>query len=112
MCFNDICVVFFFFSSRRRHTSGALVTGVQTCALPICSSSSGRPVPGTTLHLPTTIDTGSAGSLLFLEETVRTELKTVNNLLSPDEDAGPRPTIKARDTEHARYAASGPFQGP
>src|SRR3546814_18338478 len=26
---------FFFFSSRRRHTSGALVTGVQTCALPI-----------------------------------------------------------------------------
>src|SRR3546814_8742754 len=28
------CVVLFF-SSRRRHTSGALVTGVQTCALPI-----------------------------------------------------------------------------
>src|SRR3546814_4254675 len=27
----------FFFSSRRRHTRGALVTGVQTCALPICS---------------------------------------------------------------------------
>src|SRR3546814_10599351 len=27
--------VFFFFSSRRRHTSSALVTGVQTCALPI-----------------------------------------------------------------------------
>src|SRR3546814_7898062 len=29
----------FFFSSRRRHTSCALVTGVQTCALPICSIS-------------------------------------------------------------------------
>src|SRR3546814_7079663 len=28
----DIC---FFFSSRRRHTRCALVTGVQTCALPI-----------------------------------------------------------------------------
>src|SRR3546814_7069349 len=28
--------VFFFFSSRRRHTRCALVTGVQTCALPIC----------------------------------------------------------------------------
>src|SRR3546814_14269758 len=27
----------FFFSSRRRHTSCALVTGVQTCALPISS---------------------------------------------------------------------------
>src|SRR3546814_9652357 len=29
-----MCVVFFF-SSRRRHTRCALVTGVQTCALPI-----------------------------------------------------------------------------
>src|SRR3546814_4242803 len=28
-------VFFFFFSSRRRHTRCALVTGVQTCALPI-----------------------------------------------------------------------------
>src|SRR3546814_6233731 len=27
--------VLFFFLSRRRHTRGALVTGVQTCALPI-----------------------------------------------------------------------------
>src|SRR3546814_7978729 len=27
--------LFFFFSSRRRHTICALVTGVQTCALPI-----------------------------------------------------------------------------
>src|SRR3546814_5073314 len=30
-----ICIVSFFFSSRRRHTICALVTGVQTCALPI-----------------------------------------------------------------------------
>src|SRR3546814_3905856 len=29
--------LFFFFSSRRRHTRCALVTGVQTFALPICS---------------------------------------------------------------------------
>src|SRR3546814_1170343 len=28
-------LLFFFFSSRRRHTRFALVTGVQTCALPI-----------------------------------------------------------------------------
>src|SRR3546814_7531366 len=32
-CFYSCC---FFFSSRRRHTRCALVTGVQTCALPIC----------------------------------------------------------------------------
>src|SRR3546814_10212403 len=31
LCFG----LFFFFSSRRRHTRCALVTGVQTCALPI-----------------------------------------------------------------------------
>src|SRR3546814_7962872 len=30
-----VLLVFFFFSSRRRHTRCALVTGVQTCALPI-----------------------------------------------------------------------------
>src|SRR3546814_8999909 len=30
-------ILFFFFSSRRRHTRCALVTGVQTCALPIYS---------------------------------------------------------------------------
>src|SRR3546814_6178944 len=29
------CIILFF-SSRRRHTRCALVTGVQTCALPIC----------------------------------------------------------------------------
>src|SRR3546814_3047642 len=33
MCF----VWVFFFTSRRRHTRCALVTGVQTCALPICA---------------------------------------------------------------------------
>src|SRR3546814_3063692 len=38
----------FFFSSRRRHTRCALVTGVQTCALPI-SELTGRLAPGLTL---------------------------------------------------------------
>src|SRR3546814_4706928 len=31
----SVVFYFFFFSSRRRHTRCALVTGVQTCALPI-----------------------------------------------------------------------------
>src|SRR3546814_2878101 len=38
MCFQWLLffwLSFFFFSSRRRHTRCALVTGVQTCALPI-----------------------------------------------------------------------------
>src|SRR3546814_10175031 len=33
---HPLLIMFFFFSSRRRHTRCALVTGVQTCALPIC----------------------------------------------------------------------------
>src|SRR3546814_10277808 len=36
-------LLFFFFSSRRRHTRCALVTGVQTCALPIFGSRRIRP---------------------------------------------------------------------
>src|SRR3546814_13825745 len=36
MCSIASVFVCFFFSSRRRHTRCALVTGVQTCALPIC----------------------------------------------------------------------------
>src|SRR3546814_18739406 len=40
LCWASLCGVafrVFFFSSRRRHTRCALVTGVQTCALPICA---------------------------------------------------------------------------
>src|SRR3546814_7833646 len=39
-------VFFFFFSSRRRHTRCALVTGVQTCALPISEMSNFYCLPG------------------------------------------------------------------
>src|SRR3546814_8661064 len=47
--------VLFFFSSRRRHTRCALVTGVQTCALPICYRAiylSGGGVAAGSLGLP------------------------------------------------------------
>src|SRR3546814_3575536 len=42
----DVCFLFFF-SSRRRHTRCALVTGVQTCALPIYDSKKARAMWGT-----------------------------------------------------------------
>src|SRR3546814_1412200 len=49
-CLCVFFLLFFFFSSRRRHTRCALVTGVQTCALPICCSWAGcwawHPGPG------------------------------------------------------------------
>src|SRR3546814_9155933 len=38
-----VCWFVFFFSSRRGHTRCALVTGVQTCALPICRLADARP---------------------------------------------------------------------
>src|SRR3546814_3380237 len=48
-CIFDVCYcVFFFFSSRRRHTRCALVTGVQTCALPISIG----PIPGELTGIP------------------------------------------------------------
>src|SRR3546814_5057555 len=47
LCLVSIICVCFFFSSRRRHTRCALVTGVQTCALPIC-------------HVPETLDITAA----------------------------------------------------
>src|SRR3546814_9896060 len=39
LCPSMLYFVFFFVSSRRRHTRCALVTGVQTCALPISDNS-------------------------------------------------------------------------
>src|SRR3546814_9326562 len=41
MLFVVVVDIYFFFSSRRRHTRCALVTGVQTCALPICENGFG-----------------------------------------------------------------------
>src|SRR3546814_10189241 len=41
---------FFFFSSRRRHTRCALVTGVQTCALPISACASSARIRGFPPH--------------------------------------------------------------
>src|SRR3546814_5097982 len=41
LCSIVCIIVFFFFSSRRRHTRCALVTGVQTCALPILQGPAG-----------------------------------------------------------------------
>src|SRR3546814_6831543 len=62
------CVLFlFFFSSRRRHTRCALVTGVQTCALPIFTA----PRPKTTkLAVPKPdIDNYAKGALDALTDT-------------------------------------------
>src|SRR3546814_13785136 len=58
MLSSHFLVSLFFFSSRRRHTRCALVTGVQTCALPISTTVAffllvnyGKPIPYTGLGL-------------------------------------------------------------
>src|SRR3546814_5422737 len=46
-----MCVLFYFVASRRRHTRCALVTGVQTCALPISTKPDAPPAELQTLTL-------------------------------------------------------------
>src|SRR3546814_20106864 len=56
---------FFFFSSRRRHTRCALVTGVQTCALPISRPSAREPPTGYGTYLSSFASPGSTTGRRF-----------------------------------------------
>src|SRR3546814_4799482 len=61
--------VIFFFSSRRRHTRCALVTGVQTCALPIL-----RPNPSLAIDAENVAGSGPYRALGGAEVTATIEL--------------------------------------
>src|SRR3546814_6203060 len=56
----------FFCASRRRHTSCALVTGVQTCALPILVDY-GRSLSAVSEHGPAAFYTGALGAGIVSE---------------------------------------------
>src|SRR3546814_4762140 len=85
---------FFFFSSRRRHTRCALVTGVQTCALPIWFL--GKALRGLKhWEKPATLNTdkapsyGAAITELKREgkldrETAHRQVKYLNNVIEAD----------------------------
>src|SRR3546814_4338352 len=60
-----LCWLFFFFSSRRRHTRCALVTGVQTCALPILSVTAVMALASVVGASVMTGDGGLAGGTAF-----------------------------------------------
>src|SRR3546814_13269219 len=57
------CMSMFFFSSRRRHTRCALVTGVQTCALPIYVSSVTNSAEGQVIGVRAGVALSSGGTV-------------------------------------------------
>src|SRR3546814_1839001 len=63
---------YFFFSSRRRHTRCALVTGVQTCALPICAPGANKGSDG---GVRACVD--ASITYLALSSTFRRQIETV-----------------------------------
>src|SRR3546814_8440475 len=76
----DLCV---FFSSRRRHTRCALVTGVQTCALPISLASdikfpalTGR-IVDTADQIPADQEAALDAELTAFEKATRSEARRV-----------------------------------
>src|SRR3546814_1621743 len=80
-----VLVVCFFFSSRRRHTRCALVTGVQTCALPIYGGS-----------LPATRDVGG-----FQIRNITAYQKFVGTQ-TIDQDVSPLPLVRGDFTIGSR----------
>src|SRR3546814_2842837 len=78
------CVCIFFFSSRRRHTRCALVTGVQTCALPIFFEPemliAGRAMAGAMERLrPLLAETGVETIGKFLMGTVKGDVHDIRS---------------------------------
>src|SRR3546814_3810164 len=69
MVFDMWILDFFFFASRRRHTRCALVTGVQTCALPIYQA--GR--HGHTIEQTGSLPEGLAGADVIYATRVQKE---------------------------------------
>src|SRR3546814_659146 len=76
-----LCVSGFFFSSRRRHTRCALVTGVQTCALPIYCIDDYAAHPGVDADHIGRLDAGltKAADLVFVAPPTLLEAKKALN---------------------------------
>src|SRR3546814_7271893 len=75
------CCFLFFFSSRRRHTRCALVTGVQTCALPISEVEAFLSHLATDRHVSASTQNQALAALLFLyRQVLAIELPWLENL--------------------------------
>src|SRR3546814_19460424 len=79
-----LIIIVFFFSSRRRHTRCALVTGVQTCALPIWSrwarpEHEKRNTTMATIGTFTSTENGFTGSIRTLALNLKARIARVEN---------------------------------
>src|SRR3546814_9713228 len=93
----------FFFSSRRRHTRCALVTGVQTCALPIFSD----------FTTPTTVyrfDTSTGEITIFAQPKIAFDptAYVTQQLFYPSKDGTPIPMFLIRRADVAQSGKSAP----
>src|SRR3546814_9353480 len=88
----------FFFSSRRRHTRCALVTGVQTCALPISGQADQVKIFGEDEHK----QYRHGGCDLFAREPGRSEERRVGKSVSVRVDLGGRRSITKKKTYRNR----------
>src|SRR3546814_3210980 len=95
----------FFFSSRRRHTRCALVTGVQTCALPILKTVTHETVTAEALGGAITHTTKSGVADLAFENDIEALLEVrrfVDFLPASNREAPPwRPTDDPGDRDEA-----------
>src|SRR3546814_8060315 len=95
-----LIIIVFFFSSRRRHTRCALVTGVQTCALPIWSrwarpEHEKRNTTMATIGTFTSPENGFTGSIRTLALNVKARIARVEN----PSDKGPQFRVYAGSVE-------------
>src|SRR3546814_12710643 len=100
-------MLFFFFSSIRRHTRCALVTGVQTCALPISRRTASKPASTRKRRRQPRLPTAATSrSCRLLSVAARTDRKSgvVGKGVSVRVDLGGRRIIKkktkTRKTQH------------
>src|SRR3546814_8327134 len=100
----------FFYSSRRRHTRCALVTGVQTCALPICLPACRKPADPRQRFLAGRRMGGDVGQRLVLHDPPARKVLGTRLDLAPGGD-------RLQAPQHLRLSARDPppligFGGP
>src|SRR3546814_9381765 len=106
----SIFVVFFFFSSIRRHTRCALVTGVQTCALPISEIAESGGAQRL-VHLGKFVARGQEPAAHAVEAQRRAELRRARRLCATGEHVG-GVSLSGADRRAARALDLAPETAP